>query len=176
MLFSQLKFKKWSTRAGIHLLSNVCDEAIRDAIGEAALMFRQHVRWDVEQRACHAVTLSDSRIRPSQPAAVLQILLNSMGVMEEEQLSHPRCFSTPNIVGPSATFQRAGGACIYTTSNSVYGSRYPTEMRPPRFGLSNKFSKSVGEFPRLEISGPDSKITPFCRYMYGTTDWTSRMG
>ena len=106
----------------------------------------------------------------------LQILLNSMGVMEEEQLSHPRCFSTPNIVGPSATFQRAGGACIYTTSNSVYGSRYPTEMRPPRFGLSNKFSKSVGEFPRLEISGPDSKITPFCRYMYGTTDWTSRMG
>ena len=118
---------------------------------------------------------SRSHFQPSRLPS--EILLVVVGAMDDEySLSHPRCFSTPNIVGPSATFQRAGGACIYTTSNSVYGSRYPTEMRPPRFGLSNKFSKSVGEFPRLENAGPDSKITPFCRYMYGTTDWTSRMG
>eukprot|EP00434_Breviolum_minutum_P043469 symbB.v1.2.038754.t1/scaffold6159.1/size20428/2 len=94
--------------------------------------------------------------------------------MDEE--NQPRCFSTPGIVGPSATFQRAGGACVYLTSNSMYGSRYPTEMRPPRFGLSNKFSKSVGEFPRLESTGPSCKINPFCRYLHGTTDWTNRMG
>eukprot|EP00931_Biecheleriopsis_adriatica_P093614 TRINITY_DN6733_c0_g1_i1.p1 TRINITY_DN6733_c0_g1~~TRINITY_DN6733_c0_g1_i1.p1 ORF type:complete len:101 (-),score=15.54 TRINITY_DN6733_c0_g1_i1:62-364(-) len=100
--------------------------------------------------------------------------------MEEEpsalQLSMSRAMSTPGLVGPSSTFARAGGACIYKSSNMIYGSRYPTEMGTPKFGLSNTFTKSVADCPRLQQLGPDCKINPICRWMGNTRDWTGRLG
>eukprot|EP00438_Fugacium_kawagutii_P006269 Skav222656 [mRNA] locus=scaffold997:241838:249513:- [translate_table: standard] len=115
--------------------------------------------------SCSSYILAASKVSRSRFSQVM-----------EEETSQPRCFSTPGIVGPSATFQRAGGACVYLTSNSMYGSRYPTEMRPPRFGLSNKFSKSVGEFPRLESTGPSCKAmaTPLGLKLF-VQQWRSQL-
>eukprot|EP00440_Ansanella_granifera_P000555 gb/GFBE01000601.1/.p1 GENE.gb/GFBE01000601.1/~~gb/GFBE01000601.1/.p1 ORF type:complete len:102 (+),score=15.12 gb/GFBE01000601.1/:1-306(+) len=93
-----------------------------------------------------------------------------------QERSLMRAMSTPGLVGPSSTFARAGGACIYFSSNSTYGSRYPTAMAPPRFGLSNKFTSSVADCPRLQQSGPDCKVLPVSRYLRGSSDWTLRLG
>eukprot|EP00930_Biecheleria_cincta_P096834 TRINITY_DN88616_c0_g1_i1.p1 TRINITY_DN88616_c0_g1~~TRINITY_DN88616_c0_g1_i1.p1 ORF type:complete len:112 (-),score=12.73 TRINITY_DN88616_c0_g1_i1:44-379(-) len=105
---------------------------------------------------------------------------------EEEQSSQSmtklqRALSQPGFVGPSSAFARVGGACIYKNSNSVYGSRYPTELREPKFGLSNRFSDGIAasgfrNSGFCHTSAYTSKILPASRYIGGATDWTAKIG
>eukprot|EP00933_Yihiella_yeosuensis_P057495 TRINITY_DN57355_c0_g1_i1.p1 TRINITY_DN57355_c0_g1~~TRINITY_DN57355_c0_g1_i1.p1 ORF type:complete len:117 (+),score=1.63 TRINITY_DN57355_c0_g1_i1:101-451(+) len=86
-----------------------------------------------------------------------------------------RARSLPTV-GPQSAMARVGGACIYHTCNSVYGSRFPTGLAPPRFGLSNRFTKKVAESGHKMSAGPDCKIDPATRFMSNTRDWTDKIG
>eukprot|EP00931_Biecheleriopsis_adriatica_P093615 TRINITY_DN6733_c0_g1_i3.p1 TRINITY_DN6733_c0_g1~~TRINITY_DN6733_c0_g1_i3.p1 ORF type:complete len:117 (-),score=10.67 TRINITY_DN6733_c0_g1_i3:62-412(-) len=116
--------------------------------------------------------------------------------MEEEpsalQLSMSRAMSTPGLVGPSSTFARAGraGNSDHVRAHEVsqggqmqgscWGNLISSWSAPSSmlngFGLSNTFTKSVADCPRLQQLGPDCKINPICRWMGNTRDWTGRLG
>ncbi len=47
---------------------------------------------------------------------------------------------------------------FYKQSNSIYGSQQPGVLAPPRFGLSNKFSKSAASGGNWRKNGLNTKV------------------
>ena len=47
---------------------------------------------------------------------------------------------------------------FYKRSNSLYGSQQPETLAPPRFGLSNKFSKAAASGGNWRKNGLNTKV------------------
>lgn len=49
-------------------------------------------------------------------------------------------------------------SAFYKRTNSLYGSQQPQNLVPPRFGLSNKFSKSAASGGNWRKNGLNTKV------------------
>ncbi|CAE8613517.1 unnamed protein product, partial [Polarella glacialis] len=121
--------------------------------------------------------VGSSILHPEAQAVRMENRFNdSMFESQAQSSLLSRSQSVPQV-GPLSTFARAGGACIYLSSNSTYGSRFPTGLPRSKFGLNGRFTDAIQKSSvGISANGPDTKVAPLCRYMHGTSDWTNRMG
>mmetsp|Transcript_25971 Transcript_25971/g.86486 ORF Transcript_25971/g.86486 Transcript_25971/m.86486 type:complete len:115 (-) Transcript_25971:183-527(-) len=100
------------------------------------------------------------------------------GSASSSQRHMAKSASSPNmhmlVSSNSPILQNMGATCIYARSNATYGSRVP-KLRPPQFGLSNRFSQKVAEAGMPQTTGLKTNTEDHSRYLRGTMDWAQKI-